>query len=208
MSPKIIALFVLLAAVLVLLNSWTYLIAEESAFLSFILVWESFLMVVAFYVGNSKLLNIIVVGVMVVLSLFFLTASLDRQWIKESNEDIMRKSLRHEYFSVSLGKVYQNRVGIFVFNDLRRIENKLSERLLSFLDIKMPILLVLPAVVGFFVAVMRPYKLVVLVLCLLVFVTSLLSLTKSGPVLMYPVANLFSVVGLVWTISKLHSLRK
>lgn len=129
-------IFILLTVLVVsLLNFWIYWIFEYNFFLGEILVIETMMLFISILFQKDRIIIILIFMILSFLSFSLLKNHLDNNIFSVSTVESTRIIRRQQFYANELGKIYQNRIGIFYFDNLRLIFSKLSSNFFSALDL-------------------------------------------------------------------------
>ena len=200
----------LLIALVNLSNFWVYWIFESNFLLGLLLLTESLGLYLINLQSADKKVIILTSAILIILTCYLLLNHFDKNIFSTSITDTIQKEERHNYYAQEMGRVYKNRVGIFYFNSIEPILNKIGGKFFLYLDFSyyfaprefaslekyFPPLAIL-FVFGLFNILKAGNKMLIVYLTIVLIVTSLTKLdNKLGPILLFPFINLCLTVGL------------
>lgn len=183
-----------------LLNFWIYWIFEYNFFLGEILVIETMLLFMSILFQTDKIIILLIFMILSFLSFSLIKSHFDNSIFSVSAIELTRVNQRQQFYANELGKIYQNRIGIFYFDNLRLIFSKFSNNFFSTLDLgryfspapaieyeKYPLIYASFFVIGllYLFANIKIVPLIYLLITLIVSSFTTLD-TKLAPLLMFP----------------------
>lgn len=209
MSFKLIPVIVIILGVS-LSNFWIYWFYKYHFLLGSLLIVENTLLFLSTFSPVTKIVPILTFAIFLILSTYLLVNHFNREVFSVSVEESMQITKRQNYYGYELGKVYQNRVGIFYFDYLRLLLGKYASQFFSPLEWnvyfpsprlidygKYPFILSFFFIVGFVYLLGTIKKTPLIYFGLALVVESLVSLESTmEPLLMFPYIGLCIMVGL------------
>lgn len=213
-------LIILLILGVTLANFWIYWIFEYNFFIGELLIIETVLLVISVFPGKNKLVCILSFIILFLLSLFLLSNHFDKNIFSISTVESIRISKRQSFYAHELGKIYQNKIGLFYFDNLRIIFGKISDNFFTSLDLNLYFFPSLVSEYGKFSLILSPLfllgvlfiiknvKKIPLIYLLITLCVNALTRwdSKIGPLMMFPFLSLCIVAGFVKIIEKIRNL--
>lgn len=125
---------ILLILGVTLSNFWIYWIFKNNFFIGELLIIETALLVFAIFPGKRKLISMFSIIILLYLSLFLTLNYFDKSIFSVSTIESIRIDQRQSFYAHELGRIYQNRIGLFYFDNLQVIFGKMSDNFFSALD--------------------------------------------------------------------------
>lgn len=208
---KHILLAILVVLGISLCNFWIYWIYEYNFFLGEILVIETILLFLSTISQRSKATTILIFIILSLLSSIILINFSDKNIFSTSIVESIHIRDRQQFYALELGKVYQNRIGIFYFDYLRLIFSKISSNFFSALDLglyfspgllielgKYPLFFAPFFVMGFLSFVINLKVIPTIYFAVALCISTFANLdSKLGPLIMFPVISLCIAIGLI-----------
>lgn len=201
-------------------NFWIYWIYEKNFFLGEIIIIETVLLFLLYINKITKLILALILIILLMTSIYLLTNYIDKEISSPSTIESINIRQRRHFYASELGKIYTNRFGIYYFDNLRLIFNKLSSNFFSNMDLsvyfsprtlidreKYPLFLSPLFIIGF-LSVLGKLKTILLIYLLpALLVSSLLELDSTlHPLLMFPFVSLCITIGLIKFMKVLKDL--
>lgn len=215
---KLISISVLL--VVSFSNFWIYWIYEKNFFLGESIIIETVLLFLLVINNFTKVISALILIILLMTSIYLLTNYFDKEISSPSTIESIKIRQRRQFYAPELGKIYTNRFGIYYFDNLRLIFNKLSSNFFSNMDLSVYFsprtlidrekyaLFLSPLFIFGFLSVLGKLKAILFIYLLpAMFVSSLLELDSTlHPLLMLPFMSLCITIGLIKLMKVLKDL--
>lgn len=192
-------------------NFWIFRIFEYNFLIGEFILIETFLLLLITFYKTGRALIILIFLLLVIQGSALFINHFDRNIFSTSTIELMRINKRQQFYAQELGKIYQNRIGIYYFDNLRIYFSKISSNFFSNLDLSFyfspssiidngryalffaPLLLV-----GLIYLLTIINKVHILYFLIALIISAFINLdSKLGPILILPIINLCIVIGLV-----------
>lgn len=206
---KLISISVLL--IISFSNFWVYWIYEKNFFLGEIIIIETVLLFLLVINKITKVIMALILIILLMTSIYLLTNYFDKEISSPSTIESVKIIQRRQFYAPELGKIYTNRFGIYYFDNLRLIFNKLSSNFFSSMDLsiyfsprtfidreKYSLFLSSFFIIGFLSVLDKLKEILIIYLLPALLVSSLLKLDSTlHPLLMFPFVSLCITIGLI-----------
>lgn len=213
-------LTIFLILVVSLSNFWIYWIFKYNFLIGELLIIETTLLVFSVFPGKSKSVSVLSIAIIFFLGMYLLMNHFDKNLFSVSTIESIRINQRQSFYAYELGRIYQNRIGLIYFDNLRIIFGKMSENLFSALDLSLYFFTGLISEHGKISAVFSPLflsgilfiiknikKIPIIYLLIALLVNVFIRLdSKLGPLIMFPFIIFCIIIGLVKIIEKIRGL--
>lgn len=206
---KIISIAVLL--IVSFFNVWVYWIYEKNFFLGEIIIIETVLLFLLVINKITKVILALILILLLMMSIYLLTNYFDKEISSPSTIESVKIIQRRQFYAPELGKIYTNRFGIYYFDNLRLVFNKLSSNFFSNMDLsvffsprtlidreKYSLILSPLFIIGFLSVLGKLKAILIIYLLPALLVSSLLNIDSTlHPILMFPFVSLCITIGLI-----------
>lgn len=206
---KLISISVLLTVSF--FNFWVYWIYEKNFFLGEIIIIETVLLFLLVINKITKVILALILIILLMTSIYLLTNYFDKEISSPSTIESIKIRQRRQFYASELGKVYTNRFGIYYFDNLRLVFNKLSSNFFSNMDLsvyfsprtfidreKYSLFLSPFFIIGFLSILVKLKVILIIYLLPALLVSSLLELDSTlHPLLIFPFVSLCITIGLI-----------
>ena len=229
MSPfskqgKNLIFITLVLSIISLSNFWVYWIYKKSFLLGSLTIIETVLFFFLIYFEKvTKFMLTAILIILLIESTYLLTGNFDKNIFSPSIVDSIKIRQRQQFYNLELGRIYGNKLGIYYFDNLKLVFNKLNSNLFSNLDLsiyfsprvlfdrdKFSLILSPLFIIGFLSLLSKSKKTLLILLIYLVPALSVASFINVDstihPILMFPFMSVCLTVGLIELLKKLTSM--